>query len=84
MRIMLQAAVPLQAGVLAVLPWHRVRELAADAAATIASQGDALEFGGKGAAAGFNALARGLAALSFTPGVDFAGDHYEHTHPGAM
>jgi hypothetical protein len=48
------------------------------AAGPVGSQGDALQFGGKGCAEAFNALARGLAAAALTAwgGVDFAGLHW--------
>jgi hypothetical protein len=45
---------------------------------TVAQKGDVLQFGGKGCAEAFNALAQGLAASSFVPGgVTFLGLHWE-------
>jgi hypothetical protein len=52
---------------------------------TIVWKGDVLQFGSKKrgeAAKAFNALAEGLAALSFCEGgVTFLGLHFESTHP---
>ena len=82
LRISLSAAVPLHAAELKRLPWSDVAHIAGECSQTIAEKGDVLQFGGKGGAAAFNALARGLAALSFAPGgVNFLGDHYEDRHP---
>lgn len=78
MRIALSAAVPL---------WimrlkrrseeHRVKRGHA-AAQVIAEKGDVLQFGGKGCAAAFNALAESIACLAFVSGgVTFLGDHWE-------
>jgi hypothetical protein len=93
----LRAAVPLRIGDLLLQSdksrtWLATR-WAADAVDPIASRGDVLQFGGKKgeAAAVFNHLAKGLAALAMVPGgVVFAGTHWciEHrwglaTPPGA-
>jgi hypothetical protein len=73
----LELAVPLhlfeQAG------WDDARRLAAaaEAADTVASHGDDLQFRGKYCAQAFNALARGLAVLAAAPGgVTFRGRHW--------
>lgn len=81
----LEAAVPLWIEDAKRLPWKRVQERAAECAQTIGEKGDVLQFGGgkKGEAArAFNALAEGLAYLSFSPGgVKFMGRHWESKHP---
>lgn len=44
----------------------------------VAAKGDVLQFGGKGCAEAFNALAEGLALLSFSPGgVTFWENHFD-------
>lgn len=52
--------------------------VASDAATTVGSHGDALQFGGKHCSDTFNAVARGLAAAALTAqgGVDFLGLHW--------
>jgi hypothetical protein len=51
----------------------------------VAEKGDVLQFGGgkkNETAHAFNALAEGLAIMSFMPGgVTFLGEHYENKHP---
>lgn len=84
LRIALSAAVPLNAMAMQKRPWSEIQALAQEAAQIIAEKGDLIMFKGKKkgeSAAAFNALARGLAALSFAPGgVTFLGDHYETKH----
>lgn len=84
----LRVAVPLRIAELQQLPPavrnRRVAKWAATAVDPIASQGDALQFGGERgqAASVFNSLARGLAALAHAPGgVTFADTHWcvEHS-----
>ncbi len=85
LRITLEAAVPLWIEDLKALPMATVLEIAAHDGQVIAEKGDVLQFGSKRkgeAAEAFNALARGLAALSFSPGgVRFVGQHWESRHP---
>jgi hypothetical protein len=83
LRIALSAAVPLHVMELQRLSWAEVSASAKACGDIIAEKGDVLQFRGKKrgeSAKAFNALARGLAALSFAPGgVTFLGDHYENT-----
>lgn len=78
LRESLNLAVPLHMVELHGLPPHMLAGIASDAATTIGSHGDALQYGGKHCAGAFNALARGLAAAALTAdgGVDFAGRHW--------
>jgi hypothetical protein len=87
MKTVLQVAVPMWLDRLAVMTDEErgmvATKWAHDAADVVASQGDVLQFGGKPgeAAAAFNALARGLAALSTAPGgVRFLGTIWCATH----
>lgn len=83
--ISLSAAVPLWIKELQGLPWKDVAKMADESATIVASQGDTLMYKTKGKTREtFNALARGLAALSFVPGgVTFMGMHFEARHsPG--
>jgi len=58
--------------------WGDRQRRARECAQIIAEKGDVLQFGGKGCAVAFNALAEGLAIASFVPGgVRFAGEHWE-------
>lgn len=55
------------------------RTIAAECAQIVGEKGDVLQFGGEGCAEAFNALAKGLALLSFSPGgVRFLGRHWRH------
>ncbi len=85
MRATLQAAIPMWIERLRVQPWETVQARAHEASTIVASQGDIIQFKSKekGATArAFNALAEGLAALSFCPGgVKFLGDHWIAEHP---
>lgn len=81
LRISLEAAVPLW-----VEEWRRLgpggaEERAAECARVVAEKGDVLQYRGKKrgeSAAAFNALAEGLALLSFAPGgVTFLGLQWE-------
>ncbi|RXS78887.1 hypothetical protein EST92_19845 [Streptomyces sp. TM32] len=78
LRETLTLAVPLHMVELHGLSPDRLAGIASDAATTIGSHGDALQFGGKHCAEAFNALARGLAAAALTAdgGADFAGHHW--------
>lgn len=78
LRETLALAVPLHMVELHGLPPHRLAGIASDAATTIGSHGDALQYGGKHCAGAFNTLARGLAAAALTAdgGIDFAGHHW--------
>lgn len=84
----LQAAVPLWAEQHRALPADQVVARARSCASVIAGQGDVLQFGSKRrgeAAAAFNRLAEGVAALSLMPGgVTVFGAHFETRppHPG--
>jgi hypothetical protein len=78
----LQLAVPLWIERWKRLSWaertERLEKRAAECAEIVASKGDVLQYGGKGCAEAFNALAEGLAILSFVPGgVKFHGLHWE-------
>lgn len=81
MRATLQVAVPLHIEEMKGMPWEQIEELAHGTAQIIAEKGDVAQFKSekKGESAkAFNAIARGLAALSFCPGgVTFLGDHWE-------
>lgn len=83
----LMVAVPLWVERLRAKPWSYIDLRAEECSHLIAEKGDVLQFGGgkKGEAAkAFNALAEGLAILSFFPGgVKFAGQHWESSHPAA-
>lgn len=75
--ITLQIAVPLN--IMAMRDWSPERrcEVGRSRAATVASHGDDLMFGGKHCAEAFNALAMGLAALAYQPGgASFLGLHW--------
>ena len=84
MRISLQAAIPLWQHRLRAMDWADVQRRAHEAAQVVAEKGDILQFKSKKrgeTAAAFNALAEGVAALSFCPGgVTFLGDHWEADH----
>lgn len=84
LRVALSAAVPLWVADLQRRPWVEVQELARACADTVASKGDVILYRSKKkgeTAEAFNALAKGIAALSFAPGgVTFLGDHYENKH----
>jgi hypothetical protein len=74
----LRLAVPLHMLELRQLTARERAEIARACAATVASHGDDLQFGGRHARDAFNALARGLAAAALTAwgGVTFAGVHW--------
>lgn len=86
LRMSLEAAVPFLIEDLKRLPWEEVSRLAHESAQVVAEKGDILLYGGskKGETArAFNALARGVAALSFVPGgVTVFGLHFEAKHEG--
>lgn len=85
-KLALSAAVPLWIEELKNKPWAELQEMAQAAADIVASKGDLIMFRGKKgeSAAAFNALAKGIAILSFAPGgVTVFGDHYEAKHGGA-
>jgi len=82
---MLSAAVPLHVEELARLPYAEVLRIARECAQVVAEKGDIIQWRSKHkgeTAAAFNALARGIAALSFSPGgVVFLGERHQHVHP---
>ncbi len=84
LRTTLAIAVPLWQNEYQRRPLAVVLAIAADKAQMIAEHGDIIMFRGQKrgqSADAFNALASGLAILSFMPGgVTFRGDHYEATH----
>ena len=78
LRTSLQCAVPLYIHEFSKMPHDRIIASAHGLADILATKGDVLQYGGKGCAETFNALAKGIAALSFCPGgVTFMGDHWE-------
>ena len=81
LRIALQAAVPLHIIQLQGTPWSEMTRMASDVCQMIAEHGDLILFKSKKqgeSAKAFNALARGVAILSYVPGgVTFLGDHWE-------
>ena len=85
LRIAIPGAVYLWAHKLRSTPLDVLLKRAPELSQVVAEKGDVLQFGGgkKGEPAhAFNALAEGLAILSFMPGgVTFLGDHYENKHP---
>lgn len=87
LKIALSAAVPLWIEELKNKPWAELQEQAKAAADVVASKGDLLMFRGKKkgeSALAFNALAKGIAILSFAPGgVTTFGMHFEAKHSGA-
>ncbi len=88
LRTTLQVAVPMWIERLKRQSWASVQERAHVAADVVASKGDIIQFKSKTkgeTAAAFNALAEGLAALSFCPGgVTFLGDKWIAEHPEGM
>lgn len=87
LRITLQAAVPLWQLRLRERPLAVLLAKGPDLAQVIAEKGDVILYkGGKRgeSAAAFNALAEGIATLSFMPGgVTFLDDHWHAVHPDA-
>lgn len=81
----LGAAVPLHVAELQSLSYDEVLEEAQRASAIVAEKGDIIQYRAKKTgetAKAFNALARGLAALSFSPGgVKFLGERWVNDHP---
>lgn len=91
LRETLAFAVPLWIERFLRTPWEVVQERAERASELVAEKGDLLLFGDKHkraqgqTAEAFNALAAGLACLSFAKGgVDFLGLHFEARHPLAL
>lgn len=84
---MMAVAVPMAIAELQRCPWETVARVVGEAASTLASQGDILQFKSKKkgeTAAVFASTARGLAALSFAPGgASFLGEHWCAEHPDA-
>lgn len=79
--ITLETAVPLHIAELANTSTATKASIARDCADELAARGDVLQFGGRGCAQAFNALARGLAAAAYQPGgVTFAGQHWCVNH----
>lgn len=85
LRITLSAAVPLWVLRLRERPFAELLRRAPELGQVVAEKGDVVQFKGKKkgeTAAAFNALAEGLAILSFMPGgVTFMEEHYENEHP---
>jgi hypothetical protein len=83
--ITLSAAVPLWIERLKEQPWDAVQARARECAQIVVEKGDIIQFRSKKkgeTAAAFNALAEGIAALSFVPGgVKAFGMHFEAQHP---
>jgi len=83
--IALSAAVPLWVTELSKRPLDELLAEAPKLAQIIAEKGDVIQFPGKRrgeTAAAFNALARGIAILSFVPGgVTVFGERFENRHP---
>ncbi len=78
----LSASVPLWIEELKRRPWAYVSERARACGQVVAEKGDVIQFKGKGTAEAFNALAEGLACLSFAPGgVRFMDMHFVAQHP---
>lgn len=82
---MLAIAVPGEVERMQRLPYDEVLAVAAESAQYIAEHGDIILYRGKKpgeTGKAFAALARGVAALSFSPGgVTVFGEHFEATHP---
>ena len=81
----LQLAVPLWALRLQERSWEEIKTRLPECSQMIAEHGDNILFRSKKrgeTARAFNALAEGVAMLSFVPGgITFLGDHWEHVHP---
>jgi hypothetical protein len=81
----LSAAVPLHALEMNRIPYDVLLQEAPKLGDVIAEKGDIIQFKSKKkgeTASAFNALAKALALLSFSPGgVRFAGMHFENVHP---
>ena len=79
--VALSAAVPLWILDMKTKSWPEIQKIAQDAAQVIAEHGDDILFKAKKkgeSAKAFNALAKGIAALSFVPGgVKLFGMHFE-------
>ena len=84
MLMTLEVAIPIWVNSLKHLPWSYLAEQAGKCAGIVAEKGDILQYRSsvKGETAkAFNALAEGLAILSFCPGgVKFMGRHWENKH----
>ena len=82
---MLSVAVPLWVEELALRPMTDLRDIAMQSNDVLQSTGEAILFSVKkkgDSAAAFNALAKGVAAMSFCPGgVSCFGMRFESTHP---
>ena len=83
--IALSAAVPLWVMELSRRPLSELLAEAPALARVLGEKGDVIQFGRKkvgATAAAFNALAKGIAILSFMPGgVTMFGEHFENQHP---
>jgi hypothetical protein len=79
--ITLSAAVPLWIMKLQERPWEEIQKRLPQLSQTITEKGDIILFKSKKkgeSAAAFNALAEGIAALSFAPGgITIFGQHWE-------
>jgi len=81
LKVALSAAVPLWILDFKTKSWDEIKKIAEDASQVIAEHGDNILFKAKKkgeSARAFNALAKGIAALSFVPGgVTLFGMHFE-------
>lgn len=80
LKIHLMTAVPLYIEQFRNLPWQEIDRIAKESSQIIAEKGDLIMFKGKKgeSAKAVNALAKGIAALSFVPGgVKVFGLHFE-------
>jgi hypothetical protein len=86
--ISLSAAVPLWAMQFRDLSWDTLQSYLPDIIDMVASHGDNILYRSKKSgetAAAFNALAKGIAILSFCPGgVKVFGNHFEYTHSATV
>jgi hypothetical protein len=88
--ISLSAAVPLWIEEFKRRPWSELIAIAKEACQIVAEKGDIIQYRSKKAgetAKAFNALARGIAVLAFSPGgIDCFGLHFEaeHKEKGAL
>ena len=84
LRAALGAAIPLWVAELRKRPWSEIQAVVYECADIVTAKGDAILYRSKKkgeTAVTFNALAKGLAALSFAPGgVTFLGDHYQNQY----
>lgn len=81
LKIAMSAAVPLRAETLSHFTLEEIfdHEVNGKLSQILAEKGDVLQFGGKGCAEAFNALAEGIARLAYVPGgVCFCGLRFQY------